>query len=302
MPWGPNAIAHWEKGKYLAAAAAGLAAYGAGNYTRPMAARNGLSYRRRSYRRFSAKRRRRPYPSRRKFKGKTFRRRGVRFTGKRAAVYRPLRANFAVNDYRRLKFCVDQSSFSLSDTYGGTPVETRALTLNGIAFGNQTTDAGDFTQFKIANLQLVIEPLDKITGATNLKINFLDIPYIAIRFVSASSSTTLNPNLDDLRQTPGYTYVPLQRKKRIVLNTKAIIEKETQLVGASSNILHRTYVPMPWMDITPGANGTESFQFIRCEIYRPRVQLGSVELQYDVRWYGDLMLRGRKVQVIAPDT
>lgn len=264
-------------------------------------AKYGLRHRRSGYRSLAVKRRRRPYKSRRRFKGKSYRRRGVRFTGRRSRIYAPLKANFAVNDYRRLKFNVDQASFSLATSYVAA-VEVRTLSLNDLAFGQSTTDAGDFTQFKITNLQLVIEPLDKVNGDRHLEVNVIDIPYLAIRFVSDSSTTSLNPNRDDLRQTPGYTYIPINRTKRSVLNTRPIIEKETQLVGNTFNTLHRTYIDMPWMDINFSAGGTHTFPVIRAEILRPSITAQSYAPQYDVSWYGDLLLRGRKVQVIAPDT
>lgn len=303
MPWGARANEHWRRGQALAATAAGLAAWGAGNYTRSLMPSTSYGMRRggRGYRRFAAKRRRRSYPLRRRFKGKAFRRRGVRFTNRKVKIYKPLHANFGVNDYRRLKFSVDVDSIELFTTYLPGPVVTRNLSLGDIAFGQSTTDAGDFTQFKLTNLQFVLEPLDKTNGDRHLELNVLDVPYIAIRFVSDSSLTNPTPNQIDLRQTPGYTYIPVARTRRTVLNTRPIIEKETALVGNATNFSHRTYINMPWMDIDFAANGTASFPVIKVEIFRPRVQAGSYTPQYDIRWYGDLLLRGRRVQLIGPD-
>lgn len=240
-------------------------------------------------------------PRRRRFKGKrkgaTYKRRGRRYTSRRVSLYKRLNTNFTVNDYRKYR-----STFAYGIDLGakeGTAEQNNfAFEIRPDFFAQFTDNKDDYREFKLTNIQFAIEPRSLVTGAQAIRVQNLELPYLAARTAASSSTAPLFLSHDDVRRTPGYTFIPLMRKKRTVINFKPYVRiRDTVIQAGSDSLLERT-MPMPWLQTDVEAS---SLNYGRLELRVPTLdnQNGD-ELRWSVRMYATILFRGAVKSVVPP--
>lgn len=278
----------------LFAAAAGAAGFGAG-YLGSKLGGSGMprtigKYRSRR-RRFKGKR-----------KGATYKRRGRRYTSRRVSLYKRLNTNFAVNDYRKYRstFAYGTDLIVKEGNNDPNPIEQNnfSFEIRPDFLAQFTDNKDDYREFKLANIQFVIEPRSLVTGSQAIRVQNLDIPYLAARTTASTSTAPTVLAHYDVRKTPGYTFIPLMRKKRTVINFKPYIRiRDTVIQAGPDSVLERT-MPMPWLQTDVEAS---SLDYGRLEVRVPTLdnQNGD-ELRFSVRMYATILFRGAVKSVVPP--
>lgn len=225
--------------------------------------------------------------------------RGKRFTtSSKFLVPRPrLYTNFATNDFRKLRVVHNFGSFLVTE---GTPLINNSRYL--IHLDHWTTEWSReieaYEEFKIANIQIVLEPTSVGTGASRFEVNPGDIPYLAAREVLPVGTTVTNLNADVVRQTPGFKFVPLLKKARTVFNITPQILVNSSVKATGSDLQVERHRRMPWMRIDPD---TKALDVAAMEIRHPGLVVGAGnQLSYNVRAYATILLRGNNDELIDP--
>jgi hypothetical protein len=155
------------------------------------------------------------------------------------------------------------------------------------------TNKGRFSEFKFTNVQFVIEPRCVLTGKQAIRVKHNEIPYLATRFVASADHAPGLVDMGDIRRTPGFTFVPLAKKSRTIINVRpTMVERAVIEQGGSDlNIYRSKGVPYMSTDST-ALQGTFA-------VTHPSLdsQNGD-ELRYDIRCYATLHLRGNTEDLV----
>lgn len=247
--------------------------------------------------RYGRYRRRRTFKRTAKRKGAQFKRRGRRYTGpRRRHTYARLDTNFTRNDYRTLRGVY--SYFTGLEVREGALLQNNFVyQLNPSLFDQFTTNQSRFREFKLTNVQFVLEPRSIITGDQRIRVSQGDIPYLAVRTVNASDASPTNVDRDDVRRTPGYTYVPLARKRRTIINHSPSITLVTEVAQVGADVSTSRQWGMPWLPCRTA--GSLNLGSLEIRVPQLDVQNGDI-IQWDVRMYATLRFRGAIEDVVDP--
>lgn len=245
--------------------------------------------------RLGAKRKR--YGRRPRRKGATYKRRGRRYTGRKYGRYRPLRTSMSVNDFRKFR-CVAEYASDLNVTENTSAVNNYSFDVTPDLFPQYETHRKRFREFRLSNVQFVLEPRSVITGGQDIRVKNLEIPYLAARTVNPTAPSPTAVDAADIRRTPGYTFIPLARKKRTIINGRPqVILLSTMSVPGANKIITR-HKAMPWLN----TGSVESdLSYCRLEVRVPGLDAqNGDELKWAVRCYADLHFRGNLEDLVAP--
>lgn len=159
-----------------------------------------------------------------------------------------------------------------------------------------------YTQWKFANIQFVIEPRSVATGASNIRVATNEIPYLVVRSVVPSQPAVFTRSIQKLRQTPGCRYIPLLRKARVVHNINPTYNQVDTIdhPNGSTSMTTLRSSRMPWMEID---SALSDVPFGAIEITKPTLDsINGDGLNYDIRVYASIYLRGNKDELAAPYT
>ncbi len=225
------------------------------------------------------------------------RRRGRRFGTKRARANKPLGNNFTRNDYRSIRCVVPFVQFSSSSTQVSGATTNYKLKVNNI--DPQWADTIDlYSEYYVKDVQWVIQPRVMALNNSEVTVAATEIPYLAITGTNATDVMPAVTDVNDLRQTPGYRYVPLMSKKRIVHNTKPnLIVVSEFFKSDSEKVEANRYLPMKWLPLEPRAM---DINLTGIAVTTPKLGPGSKELFFDVNCYATLCLRGQKDSLVPP--
>lgn len=225
-------------------------------------------------------------------------RRGRRYTGRRTRQFKKLNTNVSINDFAKIRAVTNLGSVILTE---GSPLSNNdrfAVSLSSWATQwARKIDA--YEQFKITNVQFVINPRSVVTGASRIEVAGGEIPYLCIREVNTVGPKLLIVTADEIRSTPGYRFIPLQKKRRTVINvTPSLYQVDTYVNHLSLNTTYGHNKSMPWMNID---TQSKELQLGGIEIYRPKLNIGQGnQLAWDVSVYCTILLRGNKEELIEP--
>lgn len=222
--------------------------------------------------------------------------RGRRYTTSKRFRRQPrLNTNLTGNDYRKYR-C--QANLGVVRISGGSTTNTSRYELSLDSFTTYFAAFQDWKQFRLANVQFVLVPRTCITGNFGVQVVSNDLPYLAVREVTNSENPPSNINMDSLRQTPGYRYIPIQKKARSVFSVTPQIHVQDRIViGEGVFDTVDRYKRMPWIDNT---ETTQKLPFAGIDITRPTLSTGfTQDLNYDVYVYATVLLRGSKF--LAPE-
>lgn len=125
-----------------------------------------------------------------------------------------------------------------------------------------------------------------------------EIPYIAVREVNPTNFLYNHLRPEEVRETPGYRFVPFTRKKRTIINCQPQLKTERDCFNevGTSGVKINSHLKAPWMEITPS---TKSLALTGIEVRRPEMETNSTMVYYyDVMVYATLHLRGNKDELI----
>lgn len=245
--------------------------------------------------RYGPRRRRRAVRVRRK--GKVYQRRGSRYTGRRYGKYRTLKTSMACNDYRKFR-CVTEFTTDLILKEGPSLQNNFAFDLIPDNFDQFLTNKSRWREFRLSNVQYVIEPRSLITGASTIRVNNFEIPYLAARSVIPTTDSTLLVPATDVRRTPGYTWIPITSKKRTVVNIRPSVRLLDSMSIEGSNITITQHKAMPWVE-TQASESAAPWGRLEVRVPHLDVQNGD-ELRWSVRCYADVRFRGSLEDLVPP--
>lgn len=236
--------------------------------------------------------RRRPAVRSKGRKGRTYKKRGTRFRQRGVATRRKLNTNFARNDYRTLR-CVAEFPGQVVVNQQADTENTVNFAISPTLFPQFETNKGRFSEFKLTNVQFVIEPRSVLTGGQAIRVKHNEIPYLATRFIASADDAPTLVDMGDIRRTPGYTFVPLGKKSRTIVNVRPTMVERTTIEqpGQDLKLYHSRSVPYMSTDST-ALQGTFA-------VTHPSLdEQNGDELRYDVRCYATLHLRGNLEDIV----
>lgn len=245
--------------------------------------------------RFGRRRRMRRKPKR---KGRQFARRGRRYTNRpRRRLYKRLNKNFAGNDYRRFRD-VHRSNAEINVSQGGFSGAVSTVTVQLGDFPQYVNFNSSYSEVRLVDLSYVIEPRSVITGSQDIRVASGEIPYLACRTVNPVRGTTTALDVDEVRRTPGFTFIPLARKSRTTVNARpSIMVQSTVQDGTSTTNVFR-HMRMPWMPITAALN---NLNLSRLEVLIPLLDAqNGDEIKFDISVYATVLFRGLKEGTVDP--
>lgn len=250
-----------------------------------------VSSRRMSKRRFSGRR-----SSKRFGKAGVGRRRGLRFTS-RGAKNKALNTNVARNDVRSLRLVKNLGDIELNE---GTLTQNNFRYVCQLAHWTTswTRVIEAYEEFKFKDVQFVLVPRTIKASDMNITVKANEIPYLAVRQVEPISGAILLLAPDKVRRTPGFRFLPLGTKKRIVHNVKPSIVTQINVTTPSVGTAIDSHMAMPWLKVD---TETKLLDFAAIEIRKPEIEtLNGKSIRFDVMVYATLMLRGNNEELITP--
>lgn len=209
----------------------------------------------------------------------------------------PLRVNFGTNDYRKLRVVKSLGQILVTEVVPSDNV-TRFHCHMSQFYDDWQTIIDQFEEFKLSNIQFVVSPRSVGVGASRFQVATGEIPYLAVREIP---SVFLKPALMDateVRQTPGFKYIPLMKKSRTVIGVKPQLRLVEEVQTDGTNIGLNRYKPLPWMN---NAVDTRNLDVASIDIRNPYFDVGQGnQLAFDVHVYATLHLRGNTSQLISP--
>ncbi len=226
------------------------------------------------------------------------RRRGRRYTSRAGKSGKALMVNMSRNDRRSLRVSKFLNSIEVRE---GVPVSNNSRFICHL--DHWTTQWARiieaYEEFKVTDIQFVITPRSCVTGATNIRVSSNDLPYLCVRTVNPTAPAFTNINLDRIRATPGYRFLPLQGKKRFVQNVSPglqVLQTVINEAGASVNIQNMR--AMPWLKV--GAN-SKALDLAAIDIRIPGLDAQDGDsLFYDISVYATLHFRGNNEELVDP--
>lgn len=242
-------------------------------------------------------RRRRRFRRKPKAKGRQFKRRGRRYTNRKAGLYRRLKRSFAGNDYRKFRD-VHRSDLEINVAQTGTSGAVTNFTVNLNDFPQFVNFKDSYTEVKLVNLSYALEPRSLITGDQAIRVAKGEIPYLAARTVNPVAAALTAVSVDEVRRTPGYTFIPLNRKGRTIINAQPSIMVSSTIRDSASTITINRHKSMPWMPITTPVG---TLDLSRMEVLVPKLDAqNGDELRWDVSFYATVLFRGLKEGAVDP--
>lgn len=292
--WANSAIRNYRLAKTFLPPLAAAAQATAGYFAMPYPRKRLFRRKRSTVSRFA--RLRRPRYKKKPF-GTLRRRRGRRYMGKKANIGRRLNTNFTRNDYRTVRVSKRIGDILVAE---GIPLANNSRWVNHL--DHWTTEWAreieSYEEFRFKDVQFVIEPRSVVTGATRIEMQAGELPYLAAHEVTAGAAALNNVDKQLMQNTPGYRFIPVQTKRRHVINvTPQIVVNDSLTDGAGSLSVQRIR-RAGWMKVT---TDTKTLDQGVVEIRRPALATGAGnQIAFDVYVYATLMLRGNKDELVAP--
>lgn len=225
-------------------------------------------------------------------------RRGRRYTSRRARVNKALNTNFGRNDVKSLRLV---QSLGEIDVAEGAPLANNQRFVchldHWTTRWSRVIEA--YEEFKFKDIQFVITPRTVATGSFKAQVLPNDIKYLALRTVNPTAAAFGNITVEKVRETPGFRFIPLQRKARTIQNVNPSLEADTTVTNESGGMTSITrHMKLPWMKVE---TVTKALDVAAIEVVRPGLAtLNGDSFKYDVSVYATLMLRGNNDELIIP--
>lgn len=210
-----------------------------------------------------------------------------------------LYTNLATNDFRKIRVTHDFGKFLVTE--GAPSTNNNRYNINLDHWTTEwSREIEAYEEFKLANIQIVLEPASIGTGASRFETRSQEIPYLAAREVLPLNFVTFNLPANEVRETPGFKFVPLLKKSRTIFNITPQITLDSDVNSELGPVKIERHQKMPWMRID---SVSKALDLAALEIRRPGLEIGQGnQLAYNVRAYVTIMLRGNKSELIDPYT
>lgn len=209
---------------------------------------------------------------------------------------RSLNTDFSRNDRDSVRTRLLAKSFQVDSTASVTNNIEIVVSGNDVAAAFPTPFA-QYDEFKLSNIQVVIQPRTFGDNRNNYTITPGELPYLLVREGNPSETFVSSISYNKALVTPGYRYVPVFRKSRSVFNLKPGGQFVRSMREAGSNVSVVQNCSVGWL-----RTDTLGTQFDQCkmEIVTPKFLLGSDILLFDVIVYASCQFRGNTSELIKP--
>lgn len=230
---------------------------------------------------------------------------------RRMRLYRSLNTNMTRNDYDSFRV---RAGF-LPRYVNATDCETAVYNINlanltdgsdfGGASGWLANEIQKWGEYKVANLQWVIEPINLLNHAQRFETDGGLMPFAyysqPVRAPNVTGTGMTNSDFLSLSNTPGYRRFHILRQRQLVVNAKPIVVREDQIddTATGTNILEESYETMGWQ-FNPSSSvpmpAASYPSFARFNLILPRkgsaADVGTPG--FAVSFYCTIYLRGRR--------
>lgn len=217
----------------------------------------------------------------------------------RSVIARPLNTNLSRNDYDSTRECVQKGVIFPNST--AVNVETRNTAVGDYPLAS--AKMFDYDEYKLANIQLVLTPLNLGIAQQSLSLADGADPYLYVIPRIHPDTWTSTPSITTIKSTPGVMRFHMLRRKPIVINLKTIVPQEetvfASVTGASYTIetpfkklgwIHQPQEAGPVVDANYPNLGT-------CTFYMPQLAAGSFQPKWRIDYYTTVYLRGNRALI-----
>lgn len=215
----------------------------------------------------------------------------------RRIVNKKLNNNLTRNDYDSTRELVNKGVLLASTT----AIQTGGSNFAVYDMPLASSKMFDYDEYKVANIQLVMTPLNLPSGSNDLELSAsTGEPYIYIVPRIHSEAWTSTPSIATLKSTPGVMRFHMLSKKPMVINLMPTVELEQTVIASSAGTTYDIATPfkkLGWLHQPQDSGPVVDSNYPNLgsiRYYIPQIATGSFQPKWKIEYYATVYLRGNR--------